>query len=70
MQWRPVPITIVEYMPEEWFIMVEEEDGEEVLYSYQMITVDIDFLELNDELVQDNHSRSNTSPRTVRPKTK
>lgn len=50
--------------------MVEEEDGEEVLYSYQMITVDIDFLELNDELVQDNHSRSNTSPRTVRPKTK
>lgn len=39
-----VPVTLDEYLLGEWFIMVEEEEGnEEVLYSDRTIIIDIDF---------------------------
>lgn len=44
MQQPEVPLTLKEYMPVEWFIMVKEEgEEEEVIYFYGMIIVDIDF---------------------------
>lgn len=45
-----------DYMPGEWFRMVkEEETEEEVLYSYRIIIVKIDFQECNIEIMQDKH---------------
>lgn len=41
-QQLPVPVTLLEYMLGEWFRMVEEEEDEEVFYSYNMIIVNID----------------------------
>lgn len=51
MQQPLLPVTLEEYMPREWFKMVEEEDEEgEAFYSCKMIIVDIDFRERNVEI--------------------
>lgn len=63
-----VPITLEEYMLGEWFRMVEEEDEvEEVFYSYRKITVDIKFQERSVKITQDNHTQSNAIITTYRP---
>lgn len=58
-QQPPVFLTLEEYMPREWFRMVEEEEKEEVLYSCRMVIINIDFQERNIKITQDNRTRSN-----------
>lgn len=57
-----VPLTLEEYMPREWFEIVEEkgkkEEEEEVLFSCRMIIVDIDFQNRRIGITQDNRTRN------------
>lgn len=49
-------LPLQEYMPWEWFRMVEEKnEEEEVIYTCKMIIVDIDFQECIVEIMQDLH---------------
>lgn len=60
-----VPLTLEEYMPREWFEIVEEkekkEEEEEVLFSCRMIIVDIDFQNRRIGITQDNRTRNDTT---------
>lgn len=46
-------------MPGEWLIMVKEKEEVEVLYSYRIIIIDVDFQERKVEFTDDNCKRSN-----------
>lgn len=47
-----LPVSLKKYMHAEWFKTVEEEeDEEEVLYSYRMVIVDIDFQERSHTII-------------------
>lgn len=59
-QQSPLPVTLEEYIPFEWFRIVEEDDQEEeVLYSCKMTIIHMDFQESRVELEQDNRTRNN-----------